>query len=313
MGRILKKEDLNKFLYKLKSKNELIAPVKNEGAVRFETLDFLSQMTLSELPDFSPKKYLLPAVEDMFYFPESKLNLMQYLRRQKDKIIFGIRLCDINAIYILDKKLLGKDHIYTQKREKLTIIGLQCENEIKDNCFCTSMNLKHYGDLFFYDIGDSYYIEVGSEKGLKLVSRLKEYYYDADKINTRKRLDKKDLEKHYDDEIWENDSKDCTYCGACTSVCPTCQCFALTDEIDLDLTKGTRKRTLTSCQYNTFWEDSNNKKIINKKTDKFKHRIYHKIVYFKKKYGIDMCTGCGRCITMCPQKIDFVKTINKIK
>ena len=313
MGRILKKEDLNKFLYKLKSQNELIAPVKEKDVTKFEQISFISQISLERIPTFSPKKFFLPSKEDIFYFPESKFNITNLLKREKDKIIFGIRLCDMNAISALDKLLIGKDYFYTQRREKITLIGLKCEDEVEKNCFCASMNLKYKGDLLFHDIGDSYYIEVYSEKGLKLVSRLKEYDYDTEKIQNYKTLQKKDLEKYYSNEYWENLSKKCTFCGACTSVCPTCNCFGIKDTIELDLQKAKRERSLTSCMFDSFWLDNKEQKILDTKTDKFKHRIYHKLVYFRKKYGVDMCTGCGRCISRCPQNIDFVEHINGLR
>ena len=313
MGRILKKEDLNKFLYKIKSQNDLIAPVKTEEVTRFEIINFISQINLQRIPTFSPKKFLLLPKEDIFYFPESKFNISTLLNRQKEKVIFGIRHCDLNAINALDKLLLGKDHFYTQRREKLVLIGLKCEDEVETNCFCNSFNLKYKGDLYFHDIGDSYYIEVNSDKGLKLVSRLKEYNYETEKIVTYKNLQSKNLEDYNNNTYWEDLIKRCTFCGACTSVCPTCNCFSINDSIDLDLQKSKRTRTQTSCMYNSFWLEKSNKLIIKNQGDKFKHRLFHKLVYFKKKFGVDMCTGCGRCITNCPENIDFVEKINELR
>lgn len=312
MGKVLKKEDLNKFLYKIKSSQELIAPVTTD-CTRFENVKFISQINLEKIPDFSPKKYLIPAMEDVSFFPESKFNLLQFLKRQKNKVIFGIRLCDINAIHILDKKLLGKDPLYTQRREKITIIGLQCSKEIEKNCFCASFSLKNHADLFFHDIKEEYYIEVKTEKGMKLVSRLKDYDYEADKIYTKKRLENKDLEKEFDNKAWEDAAKKCISCGVCTNICPTCHCFNTEDMTDVDAKKGKRVRFLTSCHYKDFWKNNDDSLIDLKKEDMLKHRIYHKLHYFKKKYGIEMCTGCGRCITNCPAGIDFVKIINSMK
>lgn len=312
MGKILKKEDLNKFLYKIKSQQELVAPVKTD-ALRFETIQFVSQVSLDKIPDYSPKKFLLPSEEDILEFPESKINLMQFLKRQKDKVIFGIRLCDVNAIHVLDKKLLGKDPLYTQRREKITLIGIQCGEEIEKNCFCESMNLKNHADLFFHDMGDSYYIEYKTDKGLKLVSRLKDYAFEPYKIATKKHLKKIDLPAYYNDKAWEKLAEKCISCGICTNICPTCHCFETIEETNLKEDVGRRKRSLLSCQYKRFWKDSKDKEMGVSKTDMLKHRIYHKLHYFRKKYGVDMCTGCGRCITNCPAEIDFVKTINSLE
>jgi sulfhydrogenase subunit beta (sulfur reductase) len=312
MGKILKKEDLNKFLYKTKSQYELISPITTD-CTRFDTVKFISQINLGKIPDFSPKRYLLPESEDMFDYPESKISLKRFLNRQKTKVIFGIRLCDVNAISVLDKKLLGKDPLYTQKREKIILIGIQCAKEIEKNCFCTSFSQKTSADLFFHEIKGGYYIEVKSEKGLKLVSRLKDYDYDPDRIITKKVLEKKDLEEFYDNKAWNDAAKKCTSCGICTNICPTCHCFKSDDVTGIDIKKGKIVKALTSCHFKEFWKTHDNTLLNVDKTERLKHRIYHKLHYFRKKHGVDMCTGCGRCITNCPAGIDFVKIINSLK
>ncbi|RME32033.1 anaerobic sulfite reductase subunit A, partial [Candidatus Woesearchaeota archaeon] len=48
------------------------------------------------------------------------------------------------------------------------------------------------------------------------------------------------------------------------------------------------------------------------RTARFKHRIYHKVVYYPEVFGTSMCTGCGRCIKYCPPHIDFVEMVNSI-
>jgi len=47
--------------------------------------------------------------------------------------------------------------------------------------------------------------------------------------------------------------------------------------------------------------------------ERFKQRIYHQMQYFKERYGIEMCVGCGRCITHCPTNIDWVELLNEMK
>ncbi|MBR9690414.1 hypothetical protein GOV08_01895 [Candidatus Woesearchaeota archaeon] len=311
MGKLLKKEDLNKFLYKIKTKQELVAPVETD-AVRFETVKFISQIILDKIPEFPPKKYFLPSNDEMFQFRGSKI---LGTKKQPSRIIFGIRQCDVNAINVLDKVFLGKnpDPLYKERREKTTLIAIKCSKEIEKNCFCTSMNLSNFADLYFHDIGDSFFIEVGSDKGLKLVSRLKDYEYQTGPINTKKRLFKKDIARYYNNKAWKDAANKCISCGICTNVCPTCLCYKQKEFSDTKTDIGTKKRSWVSCQHKNFWEDTDENAMDFDKTKMLKHRVYHKLSYFKKNYRIGMCTGCGRCITQCPAKIDFVKIINKFK
>ena len=56
-----------------------------------------------------------------------------------------MRLCDANAIDILDKLYLDPEYpdpYYKAKRDATTIIGLNCEKEIDEYCFCGSMDLQ---------------------------------------------------------------------------------------------------------------------------------------------------------------------------
>ena len=38
----------------------------------------------------------------------------------------------------------------------------------------------------------------------------------------------------------------------------------------------------------------------------------HKIHDFNKRFGYQMCVGCGRCIHRCPEAISIVSTIEKM-
>ena len=41
-------------------------------------------------------------------------------------------------------------------------------------------------------------------------------------------------------------------------------------------------------------------------------KVMHKISDFKKRFGYNMCTGCGRCDDACPEYISFSNCINKL-
>ena len=41
-------------------------------------------------------------------------------------------------------------------------------------------------------------------------------------------------------------------------------------------------------------------------------KVLHKISDFKKRFGYQMCVGCGRCDDICPEYISFSNIINKV-
>jgi len=311
MGKLLRKEDLNRFLYKLKQRGELIAPVK-ENSTSFQTIKDIKKIYLDEIPNFSAKKYFLPSKEEILSYEMQKSFQRAKL---KERIIFGMRLCDLNAVLRMDSLFLdpkNEDCLYKDKRKNTIMIGYNCK-EPGPYCFCDSMALENYHDLFFYDMGEFYYIDVGSERGMKLVSRLKDYDYKPPQIKCEKILNKKLFLKHFKNPIWEKLAKNCLSCGRCNLLCPTCYCFTVDDKSDITLTKGIRTREWDSCQFKDFTKVAGGFVFRDKRTDRLKHRIYHKLLYYRQRFNKDMCVGCGKCIEHCPTKIDFVEAINKIK
>ena len=41
-------------------------------------------------------------------------------------------------------------------------------------------------------------------------------------------------------------------------------------------------------------------------------KVLHKISDFKKRFGYQMCVGCGRCDDVCPEYISFTNIIKKV-
>ena len=40
-----------------------------------------------------------------------------------------------------------------------------------------------------------------------------------------------------------------------------------------------------------------------------RYKTLHKIYDFRKRFGVNMCVGCGRCEMVCPQYISFAGCI----
>jgi len=207
------------------------------------------------------------------------------------------------------------DEYYKDKRKNTILIGFFCESP-DEYCFCNSMELNDKGyDLFFYPEGINYYIQAGSKKGVALVKHLQDAKKDIVIPNPKngKVLVNKNIDRHYRNKIWESDANKCLSCSACTIYCPSCNCFDLKDNLNINLKDAKRNRSEMSCQLLAFTRVAGGKSFRQSRLARFKHFVYHKIVYYKKKKGRYMCVGCGRCLRACPPKIDWVSTINLLE
>lgn len=300
MQKLLPKKELNGFLKKLIAKYEVIAPV-NIGISKFQKINHPEQVYLEKITKVPAKKIFIPDNENILTNNKEKTN-----------IIFGLRICDLNAIQILDKVMY--DQNYKQKRADSILIGISCNNP-DEFCFCNSMDLnKDCFDLFFHEDKNNYYISIGSEKGKELVKNLKDSNKEI--INKEKNtleLKNKDIEKDYKNNIWKTDSEKCLSCSACTVYCPTCNCYDIKDSNDINSKNPQRTRSEMSCMLKSFSRVAGGKVFRDSRLSRYKHFVYHKIVYYNKRFSRYMCVGCGRCLRVCPTKINWVNTINLLK
>jgi len=319
----LKKSQLKKFLSKVMQSHELIAPLKSD-LVRFTKIEEPKQageIYLKENAFFPLKEYFFRKQEQIFAFDGNKITVN--IEKPQKRVFFGVRKCDLNAIKHQDMVFLEKnvDPYYKAQRDEAVLIGYHCNEAPSIYCFCGSMNLQDYYDLMFYDRGKEFIIDIGTEKGSKFLSGFKDMVKTSEykitendkKIEGTDRLFKKDISGLYDNPGWQKGVDMCVSCGACTTLCPTCYCFETKDKKDIhDTSKSERIREWSSCQVKEFTTVASGHTFREKREERFKHRIFHQLEYFKEKNGIDLCVGCGRCITGCPTRIDFVDIINKM-
>ncbi|MEK6968520.1 MAG: 4Fe-4S dicluster domain-containing protein [Nanoarchaeota archaeon] len=315
-------ESFGKFVNELAESADVFGPVKGK-VTSFEKIKDASELNFDVLTEYGAKGILLKPGELMYSYKNDMIIAPELLTaKQKNKVLLGLRMCDLAAIKkhdIVFKKQAPEDPYYAKRRDNTLLFGYhqkQCGDEW---CFCQSIDLDVSFDLMFYKRSDHYLVEIGSEEGKKVIDKFKKYFDESDyvmtaddkRIDNQIKLDEKDISKIYENHEWQKLSDACISCGACNVLCPTCYCFEFRDNIKPD---GTFEKTreFSECQLSSFTKVAGGHKFRDKKLDKFKHRIYHQLQYFKEKTGKTLCVGCGRCIRHCPERIDFVSGINKM-
>lgn len=315
------KQQFRLFLKDVQKSFELIAPVKEE-VIRFKEIKDVDDVYLEKNSYFPVKEYFFKKEEVLFQFTGTKITVPA--QKTPKRVFFGLRKCDLNGVRHQDMVYQHQinDPYYAASRENAYLLGYHCPKAPSPYCFCGSLNLGDYADLMFYDNADHFLVEVGSQKGEKLMKKFASRFEKtpitipetAKHIPGSDRLEKKDIAHFYDHPGWKKGVDLCLSCAACTNLCPTCYCHSIHDEVSTkNPKKGERKRTWSSCQLPEFSRVAGDHVFREGREERFKHRIYHQLQYFKEKNGIDLCVGCGRCIEGCPTRIDFVKIINEMK
>ncbi|MDR1358141.1 MAG: 4Fe-4S dicluster domain-containing protein, partial [Coriobacteriales bacterium] len=114
-------------------------------------------------------------------------------------------------------------------------------------------------------------------------------------------------ETMFDSPYWNDLSLKCLNCGTCTFVCPTCYCFDMSQNNRGN--EGYRFRSWDSCMFTDYTLMAGNHNPRPTKMKRLRNRFMHKLSFFDSRYGSSLCSGCGRCIEMCPVGIDITRII----
>lgn len=324
--KIIKKEDVIRWINELIKDYEVIAPVKEGGSIFFRIIKSADDVCMDFTnTDVSPKEFFLPRSEKIFGFTGEEI--LSAGKEERKRILFGVRPCDVNSLKVLDNVYLGRfnDPYYLKRRENTIIISVACSSP-DSHCFCESVETGPYlcgADVILTDLGKKYFVE--SESGEMVNSDIfsdpvpgdseqKEFKKkESERKITRKILNKSLLNKggDFDDRVFCEASKICLACAACTYICPACTCFDVFDEEMFSARKGERVRCWDSCMFPSFTVLAGGENTRKKKADRFMNRFYHKFKYYPERYGRIACVGCGRCSRACPVKIDVVDVLNR--
>lgn len=325
------------FIKALISNCEFIGPKKKDKSVH----DFVPIKNISEL-DTNYMRTTIPPAKKILFPPNEQLvayelgeniNVRSVVESSK-KILFGINAWDINGMNFLDKFFTTDfiDENYVAKREKLLVIGM--DSEPTETNFSPSMGAEYAKDgfdIYLTELKNKYFVRIATPKGNEIVEiyaktrdasaeDFKEYDKYMEDYRMKFKVDV-DIKNFYDnfelaysnEDFWREIAKDCYSCGSCNLVCPTCFCFNVRDDIELNLKDGSKTREWDSCMIPEYGLVAGGHNFRPDKENRLKQRYRCKLKTFVDKFGKYACVGCGRCIEACLAKINIAEDINSVK
>lgn len=333
---ILLKVDFDDFIGRLAKIQKLAAPVRRgENSFKFGEVKTGGEIALYSIPTIlPPKKYFLPQNEI----------LVEYDKRQKKweatiysepLTVFGVHTCDLAGIQCLNMVFLDPmDANYNIRKKKILIIGLECNDYCDSYASCGLMEtyMPDGGyDMFMTDLEDRFLIHISTPMGEEMAGKLKMLRQATDKdmealakLREKKKIifkpevdigrgELKSLFEHsFHNGVWNDIHERCLSCTNCTNVCPTCYCYDMEDEEDLNRNNGRLVRKWDSCQSRPFAMIAGGENFRPERGGRQRHRYMRKFNYPVDKYNHYFCTGCGRCSRTCMAKIDLKETISTL-
>jgi formate hydrogenlyase subunit 6/NADH:ubiquinone oxidoreductase subunit I len=260
----------------------------------------------------------------------------------KPLAVVGAKACDLKGFKIQDYVFRDQDQDfvdpgYRNARDANLIVSADCTCAI-DTCFCLALDVRphptDYFDLNLSEVRGGFVVESGSKKGESVIASHNSLFADADEAHLQERDEQRGrvteevrdnlkkyripsqksykgiIEDNYESTVWSDEAKTCVECGACNTICPTCHCFLLYDQMSKRKTE--RYRVWDSCMIKDFAKVAAG---VNPRAHlwmRLRNRFEKKFDYFPKITGVYACTGCGRCVSACPAKIDIRKVLQRL-
>ena len=333
---VLNKTDFDQFITTLGQTAPVMAPVaKGYNNYAFAEVKSGKEIALKYIPTvLPPKKFFMPQREKIQEFNKSEKKWTPVVNSD-EVILFGVHTCDLAGIQFLNKVMSTdpKDANYLARKNGITVIGFECNDYCDEyaSCAVVGNHLPKDGyDLFLTDLGACFIVHVKTEKGAALAEKAK-LPAAAEKdmaaltaLRKKKEAVFKDevkvpqdklqavFDKTPDSEVWEDLNRRCLSCGNCTNVCPTCYCFDIRDDLELDLNAGSRVRVWDGCQSENFAKVAGGENFREERSERQRHRYFRKFRFPVSRFDSYACTGCGRCSRTCMAKINLKETINAL-
>ena len=304
--------------------------LKNYPKLKKEDFVFNEYRTIEPLKTFFtfPQEVLTSTTDSVSHSPDEKI------------AIFGVKNCDLFSLKLQDYVFLEgeiKDPLYEKRRKNTLLISSDC-SDFKEVCFCLALDIMPFPkadfDFNFSPLTAGFLIDVGSKKGAEIIKKNKQYFTAASNAQIAARDKKREalikrLKQHlsmhnipgkeiipdivrgsFDSDIWKESVLNCVECGGCNFICDTCHCFLLSEE---RLGKANEKvRSWDACLYANFARVAGGANPLKHRYQRLRNRYFKKFDFFPANIDICACCGCGRCVEVCPAKIDIRNILREL-
>jgi sulfhydrogenase subunit beta (sulfur reductase) len=347
-GKLIHKNELQALIGFLRREYRVYGPFAGRGRDSFfaEIDDSNASRVAVHLrnPYYPPKRFVLPHLQKLLTITTRPRHAIEAIETAGKVAVFGIRSCDVEGIFHLDRFYLGNaftDSYYESLRKNLFIVNIVCsdpERDVDGDCFCVCADAgpaaKAHFDLQLMDLhesGGDFLAVAGSEAGEKLLGQ--PFFRNANPSHVaRRRAVLNQVRRHFHqatswysaatkfitrgeigDATWKKIGDRCLECGGCSYVCPTCTCFTVTDRPAGDGAIE-RVRAWDACALSGFTRMAgghNPRKAVN---DRRNRRFFRKLGhYFIQREFSMACVGCGRCIRVCHGDIGMPQVVEILR
>ncbi|MBN1383851.1 MAG: 4Fe-4S dicluster domain-containing protein [Elusimicrobia bacterium] len=270
-------------------------------------------------------------IKSFFFPPVEKISSIDV---KKPKILVGVKACELAHLKLLDAMFLGgeyRDPVYEEERKNTIIISADCTS-CKDSCFCSIIQGQPYPtsgfDMNLRPVGDDFVVEILSEKGRELVDKNKQLFQDSlqdhvdESEKNRQTVSELVLKTNKDfkfdkslntvvrpqkTDLWKELAKECVECGGCRFSCSTCYCFLIGEMENFE-----KYRLWDACQFKGYARVAGGGNPKPTKEKRYRNLYSCKFDYRFENFGFYACTGCGRCIEVCPAEIDVREVLSRL-
>lgn len=312
------------------------APQLVDGEARYARIEAAIDLPERALrPLFSPKQAFFAERETLYRFERGRF--VTALPEVSAQALFGVAPCDLAAIAYQDRFFAADAH-YRRRREATLIVAADCTRAC-DGGFCHVMQTgpdarPGIADLVLHREDGSWLLVVESEAGAAALHGLDLAGTDADageagavraRSAARVRAELVDaaplarglaLARNHavPDARWDAIGLQCVACTGCTTVCPTCSCFAPRDVPGPDGGGDLhRERVWDSCLLGGFAREASGHHPAPSPGQRVQRFFDHKLAAeYVSPEGISGCVGCGRCDVVCPGSIGMRAVLARV-
>jgi ferredoxin len=327
---------LEDWLDSLALEHALFAPQFRDGVLLYRPAggagDLAWEFTRPVLP---VKEFFFPPTERLMTIERAgqQIRLAETMPEGR-QVVFGVRPCEARGVHLLDSLFLNpalKDPYYARRRENVAMIGLAC-GEMGETCFCNQTGSApddpSYVDVMLSEIGSGFRVEIITERGRDLFGETQAESLFQEKVWNEPEPVRSTTAPvaipgpdswpaRFEDPYWEELGERCLSCRLCAYVCPTCRCFDLRDEAlggDGIERHFERIRCWDSCTGPAYRRIAGGHNPRATPGQRLRNRFFCKFDYYPRQYGLgsSACTGCGRCIDVCPVNVDITEVLSQV-